>query len=88
MALSDNDKNLLITQLEVALDDAQAGAGVTSSLDEIETAIAALRTAYTADPASVTAQALLDAKAMVVGCKFGDTGSATTVWAEAVQDAG
>jgi hypothetical protein len=87
MALTNSKKNELIAQLESALEDAQAGAGVTASLSEIETAIGALRTAYVADPATVTAQQLIDAKAMVEGCQFGSVSSSSNEWTEANNEA-
>lgn len=87
MALSANKKNELIAQLESAIEDAQAGSGVTTSLSEIETAVAALRTAYAADPATVTEQALIDAKAMIEGCQFGNLASSATEWNAAEAEA-
>jgi hypothetical protein len=85
--LTDAKKNGLIAELEVALEDAQTGAGVTSSLSEIETTIAALRTAYGTDPATVTAQQLLDARTMVEGCVFSSVSSSTGDWTEATNEA-
>jgi hypothetical protein len=87
MALTNAKKNELISQLESALEDAQAGAGVTSSLSEIETAVGALRTAYDADPATVDAQDLVDARAMIEGCQFGSLTSSSNEWAEAQNEA-
>ena len=80
--MTDTKKNELICQLESGLEDAQTGAGVTS-LAEIETAVAALRTAYDTDPATVTEQALLDARTMIEGCNFGSIDSSAGEWAAA-----
>ena len=87
MALTANQKNELVCQLEVAFEDAQAGSGVTASLDEIETAIAALRTAYDLDPDTVTAANLVAAKAMVEGCSFGSLSSSAGEWQAAAAEA-
>ena len=53
MAFTNIDKNLLIASLESALIYAQHSAGV-SSLEALTTQIAALRSAFDADPANVT----------------------------------
>lgn len=79
MPLTDNQKNQMITILENSLDGAQAGAGVTASLDEIETAVAALRTAYDTDPDTVLAADLVAALDMEDGCVFSNLTSNTAL---------
>jgi len=81
--MTDIKKNELIAQLESAVEDAQTGAGV-ASLAEIETEVAALRTACTADPATVTETALVAARTKIEGCNFGSIESSSSEWAEAI----
>jgi len=87
MALSNIKKNELVAQLESAVEDAQEGSGVTTSLSEIETAVGALRTAYIADPDTVTAANLIAARAMIEGCNFGSLSSSSSEWTEAEAEA-
>ena len=61
MALTTQDKNLIIATLERSLADGKEAAGV-ATLAEVETGITALRTAYTTDPATVTAAQLIAAR--------------------------
>ena len=85
--MTNSEKNLLVSSLENALEDAQAGAGVSASLDEIETAIAALRTAYDTDPDTVTAANLVAAIDMVLGCSFSSLSNIAAVISTARSEA-
>jgi hypothetical protein len=84
---TDAEKNLLVSALEKSLEDAQEGSGVTASLDEIETAIAALRTAYDTDPATCTAANIVAAIDMVLGCTFSSLSNHAAVITEARSEA-
>lgn len=83
MAFTNAEKNLLVAALEKSLEDAQEGAGVSASLSEIETAIAALRTAYDTDPATCTAANIVAAIDMVQGCSFPSLSNHSAVITEA-----
>lgn len=65
MALTATDKNLAIASMERSIADAVEAAGVVS-LSALETQIAALRTAFNTDPATVTG-AQIDAAAVALG---------------------
>lgn len=87
MALNNYDKNLLIATMERSLNDAKEAAGITA-LTEIETAVSALRTAYDADPATVSADDIVEASNMITLCVFPSMTSIRTVLQEAEAEAG
>lgn len=87
MAFTNSEKNLLVSALEKSLEDAQEGAGVSASLSEIETAIAALRTAYDTDPDTCTAVNIVAAIDMVQGCTFPSLSNQSSVISEARTEA-
>ena len=63
------DKNLLIAVLEKAIDFIHLRAEITS-LDDIETALVALRSAYDADPDAVTAEQIEAVLVLMENAKF------------------
>ena len=65
MALTNTDKNLAIASMERSIADACEAAGVVS-LAAVETQVSGLRTAFAADPATVTG-AQIDAAATALG---------------------
>ena len=86
MPLSNIDKNLLICTMERSLADAKEAAEV-SALSEIETAVSDLRTAYGTDPATVTAQNLVDASTKISNLSFPSLDNVRAVITEAQQEA-
>jgi hypothetical protein len=86
MAMTNTDKNLAIARLEVSLQDAKEAAGV-ATLGEIETGIAALRTAYDADPTTATETMINDAAQQVRKLIFPSLDSARDVFTEAATEA-
>lgn len=86
MALTNQDKNLLIATLERSLADAKEAAGV-ATLSEIETGVTALRTAYDTDPATVSAAQLIAARDKMTKCVFPNLTNITSVFAEAATEA-
>ena len=64
MALTNTDKNLAIAAMERSVADACEAAGVVS-LAAVESQVSALRTAYAADPSTVTG-AQIDAAAVAL----------------------
>ena len=86
MALSNQDKNLLIATMERSLADGKEAAGV-ATLAEVETGIAALRTAYTTDPATVTAAQLVAARTKLEKLVFPSLTNVTAVFSEASVEA-
>lgn len=81
MALSVQDKNVVIAAMERTIADAKEAAGVTT-LAEVETGVSALRTAFDTDPATVTAAQLNTAKGKIDGLVFPRTDSLTSVFTE------
>jgi len=85
--MTDIKLNELVCQLESAVEDAQTSSGVSSSLSEIETAVAALRTAYDTDPATVAVADVVAARDMIQNCSFGSLASSSNEWALAEAEA-
>lgn len=82
MALTTTDKNLLIAAMERSIADACEAAGV-GSLAAVETQVSALRTAFVADPSTVTG-AQIDAAATALGkLVFPATSNIAAVFTEA-----
>ncbi len=87
MALSTDEKGMAIYQLSKIITDAKDDGGV-SNLGEIDTDIAALKTAFAANPSTVTAAALNALKNKVTLCKFSSVNSSTSLWTEVATEAG
>lgn len=86
MALTTQDKNLIIATLERSLADGKEAAGV-ATLAEVETGISALRTAYTTDPATVTAAQLIAARTKLEKLVFPSMTNISGVFTEANTEA-
>ena len=85
MALSTQDKNLLIATLERSLSDGKEAAGV-ATLTEVETSITALRTDYTTDPATVTAAQIVAARTKLEKLVFPSLTNLNSVFSEAATE--
>lgn len=86
MALSTQDKNLILATLERSLADGKEAAGV-ATLADVETGISALRTAYATDPATVTAAQLIAARTKLEKLVFPNMTNITSVFTEANTEA-
>ena len=86
MALSNTDKNLLIATMERFLQDGCESAGVTN-LAALETSVTGLRTAFTTDPATVTAAQIDTAADKLKALKFPTLTTIADVFAEADKEA-
>ena len=86
MALTTQDKNLIIATLERSMADGKEAAGV-ATLAEVETGITALRTAYTTDPATVTAAQLIAARTKLEKLVFPSMTNISGVFTEATTEA-
>lgn len=86
MALTTQDKNLILATMERSLADGKEAAGV-ATLAEVETGITALRTAYTTDPATVTAAQLIAARTKLEKLVFPSMTNISGVFTEATTEA-
>ena len=86
MALTTQDKNLILATMERSLADGKEAAGV-ATLAEVETGITALRTAYTTDPAIVTAAQLIAARTKLEKLVFPSMTNISGVFTEATTEA-
>ena len=86
MALTTQDKNLILATMERSLADGKEAAGV-ATLAEVETGITALRTAYTTDPATVTAAQPIAARTKLEKLVFPSMTNISGVFTEANTEA-
>ena len=86
MAMTENDKNLAIARMEVSLQDAKENAGI-ADLGELDTEVAALRTAFTTDPTTVTEVQINDAAQKIRKLSFPSLDSSRDVFTEAATEA-
>lgn len=82
MALTATDKNLAISAMERSIADACEAANV-ASMASVETQIAALRTAFASDPATVTGAQIDAAATMLSKLVFPSFTNITAVFTEA-----
>lgn len=81
-----NEKQLAIAQLKKIIGDAKENAGITD-LGEVDTELAALETAYAADPATVTATAIEAVRTKIASLSFAAVTSLSTLWNEVTTEA-
>ncbi len=79
-------KNILIGILEDAVDQIKANAGMTN-LGELETEIAALRTAFTADPDTATEANIDAAHDKLIALKVPDVDNMRQLWTQVDSEA-
>lgn len=82
MAFTATDKNLLIASMERFIQDGVESCGA-ASLAALESEIAGLRTAFAADPTTVTAAQLNDAYTKLRALRFPTLTTVTDVFTEA-----
>ena len=82
MALSTQDKNVLIASIERSLADGKEAAGV-ATLAAIDTEVAGLRTKFTADPETVTGAEITTTNDKLTKLVFPRTDSIAAVFTEA-----
>lgn len=86
MALSTVDKNLLIATMERYIQDGVEAAGV-ASLAALESSVAGLRTAFTSDPATVTAAQINGVATQLKALTFPTLTTISAVFTEATTEA-
>lgn len=86
MALTATDKNLLIATMERYIQDGVEAAGV-ASLAALETSVSGLRTAFDADPATVTAVQINDVATKLKALTFPTLTTIAAVFTEATTEA-
>lgn len=79
--MTNTRKNILIGILEDAIEQMKTATGMTN-LGQVETEIAALRTAFTADPDTATEVAIDTAHDHLVALKVPDVDSMRLVWSQ------
>ena len=79
--LTTTDKELALTKLEKLLADAKERASV-ATVAALETDVAAVRTKFDADPATVTAVELNTAKNHIAAFYFDSAVSMSDIWTE------
>ena len=82
MALSTQDKNVLIASIERSLTDGKKAAGVVT-LAAIDTEVAGLRTKFAADPDTVTGAEIVAANDKLTKLVFPRTDTIAAVFTEA-----